>query len=153
MIFSLSSEIRSYNWQRTTQPHSTMSTNGGTHSLSLLYLAVDLWERCYQHHIFPIVAHISTEDNYLADHLSYMSSRMHEWSFNDTVQLLCHCLGTPTIDIFARLNGKCSIYFWAGADNSSIGDIYMINWSWEFLYLFIQWVISGFDSPDWMGSS
>lgn len=43
---------------------------GGTHSLSLLYLAVHLWEWCYTKHIFPIAVHVTMVDNALAVSLS-----------------------------------------------------------------------------------
>ena len=47
-----------------------VNKQGGTHSPSLLYLAVDLWEWCYSNHVFPVAVHISTEDNTLTDRLS-----------------------------------------------------------------------------------
>lgn len=44
-----------------------INKQGGTLSLSLLYLAILLWELCYKRHIFPLAVYIATQDNYLAD--------------------------------------------------------------------------------------
>ena len=62
----------------------TMATHyvkrqGGTHSLPLLNLTIEFWEWCYAHHIFPRAIHISSEDNYLVDHLSRLPTQIHEW--------------------------------------------------------------------------
>ena len=38
--------------------------------MSLLFLAVHLWEWCRQHQIFPVAIHVATTDNELADKLS-----------------------------------------------------------------------------------
>ncbi|XP_072837728.2 cytosolic iron-sulfur assembly component 2A isoform X1 [Pogona vitticeps] len=84
-----------------------INKQGGAHSLSLLYLAVKLWEWCYLHHIFPIAVHIVLDDNLLAEHLSRFTTRMHEWSLDDEVfALLCHQWGTPSVDDFATKNNS-----------------------------------------------
>ena len=49
--------------------------------MSLLYLAVVLWEWCYKH-VFPIAIHISTEENDLADWLSRVPKQTHEWELD-----------------------------------------------------------------------
>ena len=124
-----------------------VNKEGGTHSLSLLYLTIDLWEWCYQHHVFPIAVHISTEDNYVADLLSRLTARTHEWTLNDSV-FLCRRWGTPDVHVFASTsNKKCKIFCSrAGVDIDSIGNMFMMDWSGNLLYLFppillIQWTI------------
>ena len=62
-----------------------INKQGGTHSMTLLYLAVILWEYCYTHHIFPIAVYVSTADNYLADSLSRLPTQTHEWELDTTV--------------------------------------------------------------------
>ena len=60
-----------------------INKQGGTHLLPLLYLAVQFWEWCLEHH-FSSAVHISTQDNVWVDHLS---RRMHKWSLNHNVLL------------------------------------------------------------------
>ena len=57
-----------------------VNKQGGTHSLSLLYLADHLWEWCYTHHIFPVAVHVATQDNSLTEHLSRITTATHEWT-------------------------------------------------------------------------
>ena len=47
---------------------------GGTHSPSLLYLVVNLWEWCLPHHICRMVIHIASQDNNLVDLFSCKES-------------------------------------------------------------------------------
>ena len=116
-----------------------VNKQGVTHSPSLLYLAVNLWEWCYSNHIFTIAVHISTDDNFLADDLSRLPTRTHKWSLNNAVfRQLCQWWSTPSIDLFASAaNSKCKQFCsQAGIDNTSLGDAFMIDWSYDFLYLF-----------------
>ena len=68
-----------------------VNKQGSTHSLFLLYLTIELWEWCYLHYIFPIAVHIAMEENYIADYLSRLTLRTHEWFLADAIfSLLCH---------------------------------------------------------------
>ena len=59
--------------------------------MSLLYLAVHLWEWWYyDHHVFLIAIHISTEDNEVTDTLSRLTIQRHEWEL-DTPTFLTIC--------------------------------------------------------------
>ena len=116
-----------------------INKQGGIHSLSLLYLTVELWEWYCLHHVFPQAIHISTEDNYITDWLSRLPTRTHEWTLEDTIFLsICRRWGYPSIDLFAtRDNAKCPRYCSrAGFNTDSLGDAFKIDWSGEFLYIF-----------------
>ena len=98
-----------------------INKQGGTHSLSLLYLAIHLWEWCYNHHIFPIAIHVSTEDNDVADHLSRLATRV----LNDSVFAhICSRCSTLAIDVFAtQINAKCKkVCSRARRGNGSLGN-------------------------------
>ena len=108
-----------------------INKQGGTHSLPLLYLAIHLWEWCYNHHIFPVAIHVSTEDNDVADRLSRLTTQTHEWILNDSMfSHICNWWGTPIIDIFAtQANSKGSRYCSrARRDTDSLGDAPMVTW-------------------------
>ena len=116
-----------------------VNKQGGTHSPSLLYLAVDLWKWCYSNHVFPIVVHLSMDNNTLADHLSQLPTRTHEWTLNDAIfHRLCKRWGTPSVDLFASdANNKCTQFCSrAGRDSTSLGDAFLMNWSQGLLYMF-----------------
>ena len=107
-----------------------INKQGSTRSISLLHLAVILWEWCYKHHVFPIAIHISTEENELADWLSRLPKQSHEWELDTpTFQEICHHWGTPEIDVFATsVNRKCKRYCSrAGRGHASLGDAFMIE--------------------------
>ena len=78
----------------------------------LLYLTVQLWEWCYSHHIYPVVVHVASEDNVLADRLSRLQVCSHEWALDKEVFLsLCQRRGMPRLDVFASSsNAKCVCY-------------------------------------------
>ena len=62
-----------------------INKQGGTHSLSLLYLSIHLWEWCYDHHLFPVAIHVATENNNVSDHLSRLTTQTHKWVLDDSV--------------------------------------------------------------------
>ena len=116
-----------------------VNKQGGTHSPSLLYLVVTLWEWCYFHHVFPIAVHISMDNNTLADQLSRLPARTHKWSLNDVVfRQLRQWWGTPSIDLFATdANKKCPRFCSrAGQNSNSLGDEFLTDWSRDHLYIF-----------------
>ena len=91
---------------------SYINKQGGTHSLQLLYLAVDLWEWCFVRHIYLVAVHVAAKGNAWADHLSRQQSCSHKWTLDSTIfQQLCHRWGTPKLDVFASQDkGKCRSY-------------------------------------------
>ena len=116
-----------------------INKQGGTHSPSLLFLTVTLWEWCYQNHVFPVAVHLSTEDNFLADQLSRRLDQMHEWELDMSVfNQLCQRWGKPLIDLFAsHQNAKCPLYASrAGLGRNSLGDAFMLSWKQGLLYAF-----------------
>ena len=110
----------------------------GTHSLSLLYLIVQLWEWCYDHHIYLIAVHISTEDNGLADYLSGLHTCSHEW-FLDADMFYLLCWGIPQMNVFpSPTNAKCPHYCSrARLSPQSVGDAFMVTCNPSLLYLFL----------------
>ena len=75
---------------------------GGTHSPGLLYLAVNLWEWCLQHHICLTVLYIAGQDHNLADSLGHTDAQAHKWEVDQSVfRQLCRKWGTLTLDLFA----------------------------------------------------
>ena len=61
---------------------SYINKQGGTHSLSLCKLALDLWDWCDLHQITPTAVHLAGEDNVLADALSRGNYCPTEWSLH-----------------------------------------------------------------------
>ena len=55
---------------------------GGTHSPSFLYLAIDLWEWCLAHHFCLTALHIASHNNDLASLISHTNSQAHEWELH-----------------------------------------------------------------------
>ena len=100
---------------------------GGTHSPSLLYLAVDFWECCLAHHVCLTAIYIASQDNNLADLLNPKESQAHKWELDQSVFLsLCKCWGTPTIDLFAsRNNQRCKHHSCTGVGKNSHGDAFV----------------------------
>ncbi|XP_078241180.1 uncharacterized protein LOC140704859 [Pogona vitticeps] len=115
-----------------------INKQGGTRSLSLLYLAVHLWEWCCHHHIYPVAIHISTSENQLADELSRWKGQSHEWELDNVFQMLCSRWDRPAIDVFtSHRNKKCKRYAsQAGRGPGFLGDAFMMPWHHHLLYLF-----------------
>ncbi|KAJ7344294.1 hypothetical protein JRQ81_000244 [Phrynocephalus forsythii] len=66
-----------------------INEQGSIHSQHLLLFAVEFWEWCMQHHIFPIVKMSLSLENVIADHLSRTSSTSHEWELHqDAFQMV-----------------------------------------------------------------
>ena len=65
---------------------------GGTHSPSLLYLAVNFWEWCLSHPICLTELHIAGQNKNLAHLLSHKEPQAHEWELDQSVFFfLCKC--------------------------------------------------------------
>ena len=94
---------------------SFINHQGGTHSLSLCRLALDLWEWCLRRRIFLHAAHIPGEENIVADFLSRGKYLPTEWVLNRAVFRTIYRMFSPPpeIDLFAsalnfRLPKYCS---------------------------------------------
>ena len=94
---------------------SFINHQGGTHSLSLCRLALDLWEWCLRRRIFLHAAHIPGEENIVADFLSRGKYLPTEWVLNRAVFRTIYRVFSPPpeIDLFAsalnfRLPKYCS---------------------------------------------
>ena len=112
---------------------------GGAHSLPLLYLAVDLWDRCYVRHIYPVAVHVVSQRNGLVDFLSRLQSCSQEWSLDNRVfRGLCRHWGSPLVNVFASVdNNKCNCYCsWTGIGHHSWGDAFTTGWTTGLLYMF-----------------
>ena len=88
---------------------------GGTHSLSLCRLALDLWEWCLWRRIFLHAAHIPGEENFVADFLSRGKYLPTVWVLNRAVFRTIYRMfsSPPELDLFAsalifRLPKYCS---------------------------------------------
>ena len=84
---------------------SFINHQGGTHSLSLCRLALDLWEWCLQRRIFLHAAHIPGVENVVADFLSWGKYLPAEWVLNCAVfRTICRLFSPPPeIDLFASV--------------------------------------------------
>ena len=81
---------------------SFINHQGGTHSLSLCRLALDLWEWCLRRRIFLHAAHIPLEENIVADFLSRGKYLPTEWVLNRAVSYVF----SPSGDRFVRVSSQ-----------------------------------------------
>ena len=83
-----------------------INKQGGTHSMALNDLAVDLWKICIDMGIYISAAHIPGKHNVLADEASRKFQDAAEWKLSPRVfSRLTFMHGQPDIDMFAsRLN-------------------------------------------------
>ena len=81
---------------------SYINKQGGTHSLSLCRLALDLWEWCDEHRIVISAVHLAGESNILADALSRGNYCPTEWTLHRlTFESLWQVWERPFVDMFA----------------------------------------------------
>ena len=81
---------------------SYINKQGGTHSLSLCRLALDLWEWCDEHRIVISAVHLAGESNVLADALSRGIYLPTEWTLHRlTYESLWQVWERPFVDMFA----------------------------------------------------
>lgn len=115
-----------------------INKQGGTHCLSLLYLAFVLWEWCYARRVFGCSACLNTGQcsSRLTQQMALPQSRMGPQSIHLSTTL--PKWGTPNIDIFAfPMNSKCRMFCMrAGKGAHSLGYAFMIRWSPDLMYLF-----------------
>ena len=72
---------------------SYINYQGGTHSPSLCFLTIELWEWCIRRGIHLSAAHIPEEDNLVADFLSRGKFLPSEWTLNPLIfQRICQVL-------------------------------------------------------------
>ena len=117
-----------------------LNKQGGMHSLSLLYLAIQLWEWCYSRHIYLVAVHVALKENRLAHKLSRLQDCTHEWSLDNYIFLsLCCHWGTLQLDVLTSIdNRKCALYCSrADIGHRLVGDAFMTTWSGGLLYMFL----------------
>lgn len=79
-----------------------INKQGGTHSLTLLYLTVHLWEWCYANHIYPCSHfHSGKSSRRPPEQDTVSQSRVALELWNIPIPTVCHKWGTPILDIFA----------------------------------------------------
>ena len=109
---------------------------GGTQSLSLCRLALDVWAWCRQHDTFLVVSHLSGDKNVLADALSRGSHHHRtEWTLHNAVtRAIFQRWPTPHVDMFAsEKNHKLPVFFSIRPSPSSSG-VNALTQNWECLY-------------------
>lgn len=114
---------------------SYINKQGGTHSLTLCKLALELWDWCDQHQIVPSAIHLAGERNVLADALSRGTYCPTEWCLNRaTFQSLCQVWDRPAIDMFASVkNTQLPVFYSLGPDPQSSG-VNALTMNWDGLY-------------------
>ena len=112
---------------------------GGTKSLKMCNLTMNLIEWCTKNKIDLIATHIPGIYNTLADMLSRKIYPYHEWELaNRVVQQLFQIWNTPQIDLFATLENKklpkfCSL---RPCPQAEAVDALSLDWSEMFVYAF-----------------
>ena len=88
-------------------------TTDNTHSFPFLYLTIQIWELCLEHHIFLMAVYTATHDNMVTDKLSCLQTQIHEWSLDHTVyHNICNHWGSPDVNMFAtHSNTKCDKFY------------------------------------------
>ena len=105
---------------------------GGTHSLSLSALAVEIWEWCIQRRFTIHAEHLPGMENIRADWLSRHLKDSSDWTLNRNVFLeLQHRLGQFSIDLFAsRTNTQLQAYCSWKPDPGAVAiDTLSIPWT------------------------
>ena len=118
---------------------SYINKKGGTHSMVLNDMAVDIWEYCVEMGVHISAAHIPGIHNVLADTASREFVDSAEWTIpHSYFNKITRRYGTPEIDLFAsRLNNKLPTYAsWKPDPESSVIDAMSISWENKFVYLF-----------------
>lgn len=112
---------------------------GGTKSIQLDNLTIDLWNWCIARSLWVSAVHIAGKLNTDADEKSRHFSDKHEWMlskqhFNDIMSQFTNL----NIDMFAsRLNNQLPVYCsWQADPGSAHVDAFSINWSEYNFYAF-----------------
>ena len=118
---------------------SYLNKKGGTHSMILNDMAVDIWEFCIDNGVHISAAHIPGKHNILADTASREFIDSAEWAIpQSNFDKITRRYGIPDIDLFAsRLNHKVPTYAsWKPDPASTIIDAMSVSWENKFIYLF-----------------
>ena len=112
---------------------------GGTKSIQLNALAIDLWNWCIERNLWVSAVHIAGKLNTFADEKSRHFSDKHEWKLNKNCfnEIISH-FPELNIDMFAsRLNNQLPVYCSWQADPESIHvDAFSVDWSKYKFYAF-----------------
>lgn len=112
---------------------------GGTHSLQMCELAMDIWKYLIEYNICINIVHIPGEQNTLADLQSRSLHDNNDYSLNTDIfkKLLLKIPFTPKVDLFAsRLTNKTPIYVsWRFDPFAWKVNAFSFNWPNE-IYLF-----------------
>ena len=116
-----------------------INKQGGTHSMALNDLAVELWETCISLNIHISAAHIPGKHNVLADSASRKFQDAAEWMLCPRVfTRISIIFGKPEVDMFAsRLNYQLPCYAsWHPDPESTYIDAMQICWAGKYIYAF-----------------
>ena len=105
---------------------------GGTHSLKLSNLAIQLWQWCLERNLTLVAEHLPGVDNCIADEESRTIHSTTEWKLQrSTFQLLIQTFGTCDVDLFAtRLNTQLEKFVSWRPDPEAIGaDALQLTWT------------------------
>jgi len=111
---------------------SYINNMGGSKSLQLNDLAIEVWEWCIQHHIWVSAVHIAGKLNIGADNRSRHFSDKNEWMLNRNVfRDILSIYPELNIDLFAtRLNNQLKMYCsWKPDPGCAYVDALSINWT------------------------
>ena len=119
---------------------SYINKKGGSKSLKLNAISVDLWHWCLDHNIMISAEHIPGKFNIQADFLSRNIDNSGEWGLSVDVfqKIIDHFNIVPSIDLFAsRLNHKCLRYVsWLPDPGSICTDALMQFFEGEMFWAF-----------------
>ena len=118
---------------------SYINKQGGSHSMSLNDIAVQIWLLCAENQTHLSAAHIPGKHNILADIASREFQDAAEWMLIPSVfDEIVNRWGLPDIDLFAsRLNHQVPTYVsWKPDPNSTYIDAMQISWSGMLVYIF-----------------
>ena len=118
---------------------SYINKQGGSHSMSLNDIAVQIWLLCVEYGMHISAAHIPGKHNIFADIASRQFQDAAEWMLDPHIfNELVSRWGMPDIDLFAsRLNHQIPTYAsWKPDPSSTYIDAMQISWSGMFCYIF-----------------
>ena len=118
---------------------SYINKQGGTHSLLLCRLALDLWDWCDHHQITISAVHLAGESNVLADVLSRGNYCPTEWTLHrPTFMSLWQVWDQLFVDMFASAqNAQLLVYYCLGSDPQASGsNALTMNWDMVHRYAF-----------------
>ena len=118
---------------------SYINKQGGSHSMALNDIAVQIWLLCIEYDMHVSAAHIPGKHNVLADIASREFHDAAEWMLLPQVfDKIVSKWGVPDIDLFAsRVNHQIPTYVsWKPDPNSTYIDAMQISWTGMFVYIF-----------------